>query len=246
VPEILNSDTDALAAEYVLGTLDAEERNGAQTLLTSDAEFAAKVKLWERRLGELHLMVEPVEPEPDIWQRIKAKIPPVPSAEESKPPQPDLSPVLSQLEDVLAASDAASAGIPEATSSQASASSVADVAVPPSPVVSATAAPPVVPTIPVTPAPPIVPVSVAPPPPLVERVEEVATVRRRLFRWRLFGMLITLVVLSIAALPALWRFAPEQVPPALQPLELLRLLGVPIETPSPPRKPAPPESQFDE
>jgi hypothetical protein len=69
------SDTDALAAEYVLGTLDSEERTAAQSLLARDAEFAAKVKVWEGRLGELHLMVEPVEPEGDIWQRIKAKLP---------------------------------------------------------------------------------------------------------------------------------------------------------------------------
>src|SRR5712692_5842976 len=70
-------DTDALAAEYVLGTLDSDERSAAQSLLAQDAGFAAKVKVWERRLGELHLMVEPVEPEPDIWQRIKAKLPEV-------------------------------------------------------------------------------------------------------------------------------------------------------------------------
>src|SRR6266849_3252189 len=70
-------DTDALAAEYVLGTLDSDERSGAQSLLAEDAGFAAKVRVWERRLGELHLMVEPVEPEGDIWQRIKAKLPEV-------------------------------------------------------------------------------------------------------------------------------------------------------------------------
>ena len=52
----MNSDTDALAAEYVLGTLDAEERNGAQALLAADPDFAGKVKLWERRLGELASM----------------------------------------------------------------------------------------------------------------------------------------------------------------------------------------------
>src|SRR5258705_1512952 len=74
-------DNDTLAAEYVLGTLDSDERSAAKSLLTLDEGFAGKVKVWERRLGELHLMVEPVEPEPDIWQRIKAKLPAV---------QPDL------------------------------------------------------------------------------------------------------------------------------------------------------------
>ena len=67
--------TDALAAEYVLGTLDSDEREQARALLGSDAAFAAKVAHWERRLGELHLMVEPVEPDAGIWARIKSKMP---------------------------------------------------------------------------------------------------------------------------------------------------------------------------
>ena len=68
---------DALAAEYVLGTLDAEERARARTLLEADETFAAKVELWERRFGDLYLMVEPVEPDSDVWARIKAKMPEV-------------------------------------------------------------------------------------------------------------------------------------------------------------------------
>jgi len=66
--------TDALAAEYVLGTLDLEERTQARTLLHADQAFAGSVELWERRFGELYLMVEPVEPEAKIWARIKAKM----------------------------------------------------------------------------------------------------------------------------------------------------------------------------
>ena len=67
--------TDALAAEYVLGTLDSDEREQARALLRTDAAFAVKVSQWERRLGELHLMVEPVEPDAGIWARIKSKMP---------------------------------------------------------------------------------------------------------------------------------------------------------------------------
>src|SRR2546423_1285703 len=52
-------DTDVLAGEYVLGTLDPDERASAHNLIAADAAFAAKVKIWERRLGELHLMGEP-------------------------------------------------------------------------------------------------------------------------------------------------------------------------------------------
>jgi anti-sigma-K factor RskA len=65
---------DALAAEYVLGTLSADERQHAEALLTLDPGFAASVKQWERRLGELNVMVEAVEPPPEVWDKIKAEL----------------------------------------------------------------------------------------------------------------------------------------------------------------------------
>ncbi len=69
-----DDDRDALAAEYVLGTLSAEERNQAEALLAKDAGFAETVRQWEHRLGELNVMVEAVEPPPDLWERIKTGI----------------------------------------------------------------------------------------------------------------------------------------------------------------------------
>ncbi len=69
-----DDDRDALAAEYVLGTLSAEERNQAEALLAKDAGFADTVRQWEHRLGELNVMVEAVEPPPDLWERIKTGI----------------------------------------------------------------------------------------------------------------------------------------------------------------------------
>jgi hypothetical protein len=75
MPDIVNDDDlSALAAEYVLGTLDPNERTRASVLLDVDHQFLGMVRIWERRLGELHLMVEPVEPEPRIWQRIRGKL----------------------------------------------------------------------------------------------------------------------------------------------------------------------------
>jgi anti-sigma-K factor RskA len=65
---------DALAAEYVLGTLSADEREHAEALLSLDPGFAASVRMWERRLGELNVMVEAVEPPPEVWNRIKAEL----------------------------------------------------------------------------------------------------------------------------------------------------------------------------
>jgi anti-sigma-K factor RskA len=71
---LIDEDTDLLAAEFVLGTLDSEERANAQSQLRMDHGFIAMVRIWERRLGELHLMVEPVEPNAKIWERIRAKV----------------------------------------------------------------------------------------------------------------------------------------------------------------------------
>jgi hypothetical protein len=82
--------TDVLAAEYVLGTLDFEERTQARALMDADETFAAKVELWERRFGELHHMVEPVEPEAAIWARIKAKMPE--ARQKMQSPAPEVPP----------------------------------------------------------------------------------------------------------------------------------------------------------
>jgi anti-sigma-K factor RskA len=68
----MDEDVNGFAAEYVLGTLDADERAEADALRLVDASFAAKVLEWERRLGELNVLVAPVEPPAAVWDRIKA------------------------------------------------------------------------------------------------------------------------------------------------------------------------------
>ena len=70
----MDEDREGLAAEYVLGTLDAAERAQADALLVSDSEFAGAVRQWERRLGELNVMVAPVEPPAPVWGKIMASI----------------------------------------------------------------------------------------------------------------------------------------------------------------------------
>jgi hypothetical protein len=83
MPDVMNDDDlDSLAAEYVLGTLDAKERSRAHELLEVDHGFRGKVRIWERRFGELHLMVEPVDPPEQVWERIRAGLgEPEPAAE---------------------------------------------------------------------------------------------------------------------------------------------------------------------
>jgi anti-sigma-K factor RskA len=73
----MTDDTDTpemLAAEYVLGTLASNEREQAQALIENDPAFAALVRAWEQRLGQLQAMVAPVEPPPETWARIQARL----------------------------------------------------------------------------------------------------------------------------------------------------------------------------
>jgi anti-sigma-K factor RskA len=65
---------DALAAEYVLGTLSGDEREHAEALLAIDPGFSDSVRVWERRLGELNVMVEAVDPPPSVWEKISKEI----------------------------------------------------------------------------------------------------------------------------------------------------------------------------
>jgi hypothetical protein len=65
-------------------------------------------------------------------------------------------------------------------------------------------------------------------------------------RWRAFAILMTLVVAAVAALLAAWKFVPDRVPSMLQPVELMRQVGIALPTGPAPRRPAPPGSQFDE
>ncbi len=365
---------DALAAEYVLGTLDVEERTQARTLLEADEAFAAKVQLWERRFGDLHLMVEPVEPDSAIWARIRAKmlevrqqihasqpaiaasasettaaelasravaeppsldaieaaiaqaattlsaeassaappppqsevlplgsevppvgsevrpagsevppveadVPPVeadvpPAGPEVRPAEAEVAPAASEVRPAEATVSAAGPEVPRAEAEVTpSAPEVppAGSEVTPTSVSEATPAPASEPTsAPVSDAPPAPPeatrtsaaeAALTPPVAAVAAAaaaeapsdtraqaadRAVLNVHRQLRRWRAFAIVMTLVVVAVAALLAAWSFAPDRVPSMLQPLELMRQIGVTLPAAPAPRRPAPPESQFDE
>jgi hypothetical protein len=319
--------TDALAAEYVLGTLDSAERAQARALLGADQGFAAKVELWERRLGELHLMVEPVEPDAKIWVRIKAKLSEVQARPDVSPPEeqvlpPEPAPALPPSLDAIEAriSEAATAlataastppspeQTPVATADAASLPSpdeplvsISDptpmptsetIPVPPpdataAPISDATAAPPsdataaphsemappaptsqevaapaseaaaqasavVEPVSGLPEVPPAAPAA-APGPPLeatritaTEPSRQLVAARGGLRRWRALALLMLLLVAALAGLAAAWKFAPDRVPTMLQPAELMRHLDIAVPARTPPRRPASPQSQFEE
>jgi anti-sigma-K factor RskA len=66
-----SEDHIALAAEYALGTLDADERAQVETMMAGDRDFTALVTAWEQKLGVLNQMVGSVEPRPEVWQKIR-------------------------------------------------------------------------------------------------------------------------------------------------------------------------------
>jgi anti-sigma-K factor RskA len=69
-----SEDHIALAAEYALGTLDADERAQVEAMMSVDPDFTALVEAWERKLGVLNQMVGSVEPRAEVWEKIKAAV----------------------------------------------------------------------------------------------------------------------------------------------------------------------------
>ena len=69
-----SDDRIALAAEYALGTLDADERAQAETMMSVDRDFTAMVEAWQHKLGALNQMVGSVEPPPEVWDRIRIAV----------------------------------------------------------------------------------------------------------------------------------------------------------------------------
>ena len=90
-----SEDHIALAAEYALGTLNAEERALVETMMIVDHGFKEVVEAWDRKLSPLHQMVVPIEPPAHLWGNISAvlglgKTEAAPPVEE---PQPESPPV---------------------------------------------------------------------------------------------------------------------------------------------------------
>jgi hypothetical protein len=270
-------DTDVLAGEYVLGTLDPDERAAAHDLIAADGAFAAKVKVWERRLGELHLMVEPIEPEGDVWPRIKARLPepepqpepaitlpefnlelePEPEPKEARAAEPELprpfpfEPTATPEPADGPADESATPSVEHvAENGKAAEASPPDVIELPSrePAASEPAvAKPAPPEPPVAEA-PVKPPATAPKPvaATLEIEQKLRSVRRHLAGWRVLAAVMALALVALGALVAVWRYAPERVPPALRPVALMRFAGISVDTGAPPRRALPPESQFDE
>ena len=107
-----SEDHIALAAEYALGTLDADERAQVETMMAVDTEFTAIVHAWEYRLGVLNQMAGSVEPRPIVWENIKAAIghssgqqAPMALPEAPPPAEPVAAPVVAEAPPVVVTAD---------------------------------------------------------------------------------------------------------------------------------------------
>jgi anti-sigma-K factor RskA len=79
---------DQLAAQYVIGLLDGDERRIAERLSEDDTDFQAAVAQWQVRLAELDATVVPVLPGSELWSRIEADLDRAPAPLQVDDPAP--------------------------------------------------------------------------------------------------------------------------------------------------------------
>ncbi len=68
------AEREALAGEYVLGTLDAAEAARVRAAMARDPALAAAVAAWEARLAPLQALAAAQAPPPALWGRIAASL----------------------------------------------------------------------------------------------------------------------------------------------------------------------------
>jgi anti-sigma-K factor RskA len=85
------AERDALAGEYVLGTLDAAMARAVERALPQDAALRAAVEAWEARLAPLSTLAPPEAPPPGLWERIERALDPTAAVAAATHPPPTQS-----------------------------------------------------------------------------------------------------------------------------------------------------------
>jgi anti-sigma-K factor RskA len=65
---------DAVAAEYVLGTLQGAARRRFERSLKDDPRLRQLVAQWQERLAPLDEMIEPIKPPARVWRSIEERV----------------------------------------------------------------------------------------------------------------------------------------------------------------------------
>ncbi|MES9991659.1 MAG: anti-sigma factor [Candidatus Thiodiazotropha sp.] len=74
MPDKETETRNILAGEYVLGTLEGEERIEFERLLRSDTQLQEEVEAWQRRMAPMLDTIEPVTPPEAVWDQISRRI----------------------------------------------------------------------------------------------------------------------------------------------------------------------------
>ncbi|MBR0879695.1 anti-sigma-K factor RskA [Bradyrhizobium japonicum] len=216
----------ALAAEYALGTLDADERVQVETMMAVDKAFADVVQAWAYRLGVLNQMVGSVEPRPIVWENIRSELArtdfaqetPAPEASPPPPPVPEFSSI------EAAPPELAPDGAPQPEPQPSEAEQPG----------TARPAPDVIPDI----APIFMPqvhapdpdVARAPPAPVADN-SNVIRLEGRVKRWRTIASAVGALAAALLVTLSLQIFQPDALPGGLRPAP--RIQTVEVKTPAP-------------
>ncbi len=247
-----NDDREALAAEYVLGTLSADEREHAEGLLLIDPGIELAVRHWERRLGELNVMVEAVEPPADIWEKIKLGMSPssgshageeaeVQDTEEELPHLGEAAAQAPEAAEVLQKRDEAEASEGITTSEEGDKPALVETSEPPEQVLEETAkaekseeastAPEVSAAMEESRAVEKTEIpSARPEPKEIERSADVVYLARRLRGLRRIALMLGALAAVLAIYIAVWQIAPLRIPPQLWPAGA-RMAALPAQPP---------------
>ncbi|UQD91498.1 anti-sigma factor [Bradyrhizobium diazoefficiens] len=226
----------ALAAEYALGTLDADERAQVETMMAVDKAFADVVQAWAYRLGVLNQMVGTIEPRPIVWENIRSELartgfaqksqalseasppPPVPASSSFEAVTPETSSDRMEQPEPLPPE----AAQPEAAQPEAAQSETAR---PPSDALS-DVAPIFMPQVHA----PDPDVARAPPAPVVDNTN-VIRLEGRVKRWRTIASAVGALAAALLVTLSLQIFQPDALPGALRPAP--RIQTVEVKTPAP-------------
>ncbi|AND87735.1 MULTISPECIES: anti-sigma factor [Bradyrhizobium] len=227
----------ALAAEYALGTLDADERAQVETMMAVDKAFADIVQAWAYRLGVLNQMVGTIEPRPIVWENIRSELARTafaqepPALSEASPPPPPV-PASSSFEAVTPETSSDRTEQPEPQPLEAAQTEAAQ----PEAAQSETARPPsdALPDV----APIFMPqvhapdpdVARAPPAPVVDNTN-VIRLERRVKRWRTIASAVGALAAALLVTLSLQIFLPDALPGGLRPAP--RIQTVEVKTPAP-------------
>lgn len=224
-----SEDHIALAAEYALGTLDADERAQVATMMAVDQEFAAIVQAWEFRLGVLDQMVGTIEPRPIVWENIKREIAQAISSQDSSGAPPVLSDAPPpEFYSPEPSSPESSTTEPSTTESSAAGAPAPE---PPSPESNSDAIPIFPPQfVPQTHAPDPRVAAVTPAP--VVDDSNVIYLESRVKRWRTIASAVGALAAALLVTLSLQIFLPDALPGVLRPAP--RIQTVEVKTPAAP------------